>query len=266
MRPATVHYLRGDEASLWAAAVHSYGGTVSNSRLALIRQLIKASKACGHWPATDDIALLVAENAVSALVTLKRRALMSVVAAPTFTADAGYAFNGTTQYINTGFVLSTMAQQMQATDMRAALYERTNVNSNGWSLGASATGTIRILPSGTTSTSAITALSCNNTTLTISPGDARGFTSFSRSGGGVSVAGWKNGVALTPVNSGSAQNTFPTVALYIGCSNNSGTAGNFRAATTIGEVEWGAPLGSTAAELSWYTALQAFMTAVGANV
>src|SRR5437867_4055038 len=87
-------------ADRWRGAVVANGGSVSSARYELVATLIEASMACGHWWRTDDIALLVAENTTSALTTLKRRALMTVAAAPTFTTDRGYAFNGTSQYID----------------------------------------------------------------------------------------------------------------------------------------------------------------------
>src|SRR5205814_746891 len=101
-----------DPAVAHAAAARSHGGWITAERLTLERRLIAASKASGHWDRTDDIALLVAQNPGAELTTLKRRVLMTAVAAPPFTADRGYVFNGTTQYVDTGFVPSTMAVKM----------------------------------------------------------------------------------------------------------------------------------------------------------
>ena len=248
----------------YVAAAAANGGTVSAGRQTLLTTLINASMDLDHWWNTDDIALLTTEDAGAALTTLKRNALMTVTAAPTFTVDRGYAFNGTTQYVNTGFVPSTMAVQMTGTRQRVAVYERTNVASNGWAMGASDTATTRVSPRLAAGTTMGTALGTGTATFTVGT-DSRGLTATSRPAG-TTYNGWKNGVALTDVTGTPEVNTLVAFALYIGGRNNSGTFGTARA-STIGEVEWGAPLpGGTTSELAWYNALQIFMTAIGANV
>lgn len=267
MRPALSYYLGGDPVSLWANAVRANGGSVSGGRIRLIWALVAASKACGHWDATDDIALLTAENEPQARTTLKRRVLMTAVNGPTFTADRGYAFDGISQYISTNFVPSTMSGAMGLGNIRVAVYERTNVASNGNLFGASTPITIAVSPRRVDDGVLVQLATSANTTGITGVTDSRGLTAQSRAGGASSVNTWKNGAALAEVSGLTAINTsLPAYAFYIGCRNNAGTASNFRP-STIGACEWGAPLpGGTVAELAWYNALQAHMTAIGANV
>jgi hypothetical protein len=228
--------------------------------------LIKASKACGHWDATDDMAMLVGENAAQALTSLKRRVLMTAVASPTFTTDRGYAFNGTTQYIDTGFVPSTMATKMDPSNIRLAVYERANVGvSSTIGIGVTQSGVSTISMNPRNATTTMTSnLGAGNVNFTIAA-DSRGLSVISRAGGGTAQKGWKNGVALTDGVAGAQNTALPSISLYIAARNNTGVADQFRA-STVGYADWGAPLSSTAVELAWYTALQAFLTAVGANV
>lgn len=100
--------------------------------------------------------------------------------------------------------------------------------------------------------------------MTLATADSRGLKAISRNGG-TTALGYDRGVALTPatgltIGSSSA----PGVALYIGAFNSSGTAISFRAAS-VGFVAIGAPL-SDAQELAQYNAVQAWATAIGANV
>lgn len=235
---------------------------MSAGRLTLIAALIDAYIAAGIWTLIDDEQPLCAENAPQALTSLKQRRLATVTAAPTFTADAGYAFNGTTQFINTGFVPSTMAVGMNANNVRVATYERTNVAANSSvALGCTAAAVTLNPRNG----SGIIQSACFSSSINVASSitDSRGLTAVSRAAAATTINGWKNGVALAGGTSAPG-GALGVNAIYIGARNSAGTADQFRAATE-GWTSWGAPL-STGQEASYYTALQTFMTAIGANV
>jgi hypothetical protein len=251
-------------AERWAGAVVANGGTVSDARLDLITALIDASMVCGHWWAVDDIALLTAENEAQALTTLKRTRLMIAANAPTFTADAGYAFNGTTQYINTGFIPSRDAVQMKPANIRLSAYERTNVSTNTSVMGNTGNGQTYLRPRSTNSLQA--RLLTAAITFADSVTDSRGYSVVATVNNSPSARNWKNGVAGTSATSAANATILPVTSLFIGGANNSGSVAGPRA-STVGYVDWGAPLpNGTPAELAWYTALQAYMTAIGAQV
>lgn len=270
MRPALSYYMQGDPASLWASAVHSRGGTVSDGRVALIRRLIVELKACGHWDATDDIAMLCGENPTQALTTLKQRRLMVVVNGPTFTVDRGYAFDGLSQYIDTGFVFVTHARAMAVGDLRLAVYERTNVASTGQGLGVGlsggAEGQLSLLSRNGSNQLSPRLNTGVGTVASIT--DSRGLSAVSRAGAGSTIKAWKNGATLADITGLSTAGTgLYAIPLYIAARNTTGSgAAQFRG-STIGGAEWGAPLpGGTTAELAAYNAFQAHYTAIGANV
>jgi len=250
------------DAVLWRDAVVTNSGTVSDARLTLMSQFIKALKAGGAWALQDDYWQLCAENSQSALTSLKQRRLAAVVAAPTFTIDRGYAFNGTTQYVDTGFIPSTHAINLTGTNQRLSVYERTNVNANTTSIGAFTSATLNMRIVGRTGTTTTGTLNSGAAAFTIS--DGRGYTAISRAGGSTTMSAHKNGAALADVTGLTVGTSLLAIALFIGARNNAGVADTFRAVTT-GFASVGAPM-TTAQELAEYNAVQAYMTAIGANV
>jgi hypothetical protein len=249
--------------ALWRDAVVANGGTVSAARLSIINTFVIAEVASGAWDLTDDYWSFWAENAVQALTSLKQRRLATAVNSPTFTPDRGYAFDGTTQYINTGFIPSTHAVAMTGTSLRIAVYERTNVAANGVAAGAynSVAQSVMLTPriSGNITRARLNS-SDGETGATIT--DSRGLKAAQRNG--TAYAAYNNGSPLalsTPSSTGSSR---PTVGIYIGAYNNAGSAAAFRACS-LGLVSVGAAM-SDAQNLAAYNAAQVFATAVGAQV
>jgi hypothetical protein len=91
------------DAMAWRNAVLAASGTVSPQQLARVSTLIRALKAGDVWSSLDRLWLFAAENATQALIDLKARATATVANAPTFTANRGYAGNGSNAIVNTGF-------------------------------------------------------------------------------------------------------------------------------------------------------------------
>jgi len=252
-------------ADLYGSAVVANGGSVSANRMVIIRQFITSDMASGAWWLTDDYCSLWAENAAQALTSLKQRRLATPVATPTFTTDRGYVFNGTTQYIDTGFVPSLDGFNCTGTDQRIGAYERTHVSSAGVSAGTL-----------DTTTRALSVVNCRNALLatarancatlnfTLATTDSRGLKTASRANGGLTVQMYNRGVALANGTAAAVEALAPTRSVYIGALNNAGTAASFRA-SSVGFVVVGGPL-SGAQELAQYNAIQAWATSVGANV
>lgn len=247
----------------WARAVMSSGGRVSFRRQVLVSRFIRAEKASGAWALTDDYWCLWAESETQALTSLKQRRLATAVAAPTFTADAGYAFNGTSQYLNTGFIPSTHGVNCTGTNQRLGVYERTNVSASGFSAATLDAATRVLAINNRNGTIAIGRHNSAAVNITLSLADSRGLKATSRASGGTTVKLYDRGVKLTDGTATSVGSAAPTRSIYIGAVNNVGTAAAFRAAS-IGFVVVGGPL-SDAQETAHYDAVQAWATAVGAN-
>lgn len=252
------------ETAAYAAAVVANGGTVSDARVVILNTFIRTEKASGAWALTDDYWGLWAENEAQALTSLKQLRLASAVAAPTFTADAGYAFNGTTQYLNTGFIPSTHGINCTGTNQRLGVYERTNVSALGFSAATLDAATRVLAINNRNGTVATVRHNSAGVDITLGTADSRGLKAASRASGGTTVKLYDRGVKLTDGTATSPGSAAPTRSIYIGAVNNAGTAASFRAAS-IGFVVVGGPL-SDAQELAQYNAVQAWATAVGANV
>ena len=251
--------------NLWYAAVVANGGTVSAARLAIINAFIAAEIAAGIWPLMDDYFPSWGENAPQALTSLKQRRLATVTAAPTFTADRGYVFNGTSNFINTGFVPSTHAVVMTGTNLRLAVYERTNVSANTTTAGVQSVSPVQLAIRARSGSGANTFVNVQ-INFTLGVADSRGYLAASRNGADDTTCfAYKNGAAQTlNITTPPYGTTLPTHALYIGARNNAGTADTFRACS-VGFVAAGAQL-SAAQEAAQYANVQAWATAIGANV
>jgi len=256
-----------DDASLWFAAVVTAGGTVSDAQKGYISTLIRALKAGGSWAQMDDAWALVSESATQALVSLKQRRTATVVNSPTFAASAGYTFNGTTNYVDTGFIPSTHAVALAQDNARLSVYERSNAD-GGHSLGTfGASGTdARMFLSARTPTGGLNTMrfginsaSGNTTTTTVT---SVGYSAISRTPASV-VQAWKTGTLFQtvapPLGVG-----LPAQSLWIGGSNAAGALSNARPAQ-IGFAAIGASL-SAGQELTEYNAIQDYMTNHGAQV
>ena len=254
--------------SAWIAAVVANGGTVSGGRATIVGTFITAEKASGAWALTDDYWGLWGENQIQGLTSLKQRRLAVATNSPTFTTDRGYAFNGTTQYVNTGFIPATHAVAMTGTNVRLGVYERTNLAAGTFAAGATNTSSRRMTvtpraAAGTTGSAEINAQPC---TFTLAVADSRGLYVASRNGATVAdCVAYQRGVALVRTTNPTVLGvSLPIVALYVGGSDNAGALFSPRA-SSIGFACTGAAL-SAAQETAQYNAVQAWATSVGAQV
>lgn len=248
---------------LWSIAVGANGGWVSPARLAIVTAFVAAEKASGAWALTDDYWGLWGENEAQALTSLKQRRLATKVNTPTFTADRGYAFDGSSQYLRLGFIPSTHGINFTGTSQRLAVYERTNVSSSGFAIGSYVSSTRNNILNPRTGANAYFAdLNSQDTTSGTST-DSRGLTSAYRTTGPT----WgirKNGIAANTFSPASNGTTASNLELYLGCYNSGGSPIGYRA-SSIGFAVIGGPL-SDDLEAAQYANIQAWATAIGANV
>ncbi len=253
------------DARLWAASVIANGGSVSVSRLSIVSRFIVAEKASGAWALTDDYLALWGENAPQALTSLKQRRLATAVNSPTFTPSEGYALNGLTNYVDTGFVPSTHGINLTAANQRIGVYERTNVSGNTSAAGArsAAANSIQVRPrSATTTLTGIMGGAIGTFTIAA---DSRGYSVVSwTSADSTMMRGCKNGVRLSNATGLTIPSAIPTFSFFIGGTNQNGALSVARA-TTNGLTCVGAQM-SDAQELAQYNAIQAWATSIGANV
>lgn len=256
--------LSRSEVTAWRSAVFAAGSSVSADRISLLSQFIAAEQASGAWSLTDDYWVLWGEDATQALISLKQRRTATAVNSPTFTASRGYTFDGSTNYINTGFTPSTNAVAMSGADLRIAVYERTNLASSTIRAGVSDNSN-RGLYVDSRSAGGLLSVQINCSALTLATGitDSRGFVVASRSAGPV-FTGYNRGLSIGTGTPGSNATVLPTREIYIGALDNIGSPANY-SACSLGMVVVGASL-SADQEAAQYNAVQAFASAIGAQV
>jgi hypothetical protein len=251
----------------WRDTIVAAGGSISVAMLSIASRFVADEKASGAWPLTDDYWPFWGENLIQATVSLKQRRTVTLVNAPVFTARRHFATDGTSRYLNTGFIPATHSVAATTQNTRLAIYLRENLSGNLYAAGASSSSnrTLRVRPRN----ASVAYLDVNSSsgTYTLPAATSAGYTAGSRdAASGANSYAYKNGVAMVqavaPTAFGSA--SLPIVPILVGGYNNAGVFTSPRA-TSIGFMTVGATL-SAAQELAQYNAVQAWATAVGANV
>lgn len=98
-----VIYVSEPDAELWALAVVSADGTVSDAQKRLVAILLRSLKFAGVWSSLDRLWLFAAENATQALIDIKALATATATNSPTFTAGRGYKGSHLSAYLNSNF-------------------------------------------------------------------------------------------------------------------------------------------------------------------
>lgn len=253
---------------LWEGAIRANGGSISDDDLRLASAFVTAERAAGTYDLTDDYWPLWLPTEVAARTSLKQRRLMTMTGSPAHTADRGYAFDGSTQFGDTGFIPSTHAVAVTQANNRIAVYERTNVTGNTNAAGAASASFRNFLIRPRSSGNAIVGNNVGTTsTFTLPAADSRGFTAGSRNADtAASSVAYKNGVAMTrtgdPANFSASG--LPLVSVYLGGVNLAGVL-TLPRACSLGFACVGATL-TAAQELAQYINVQAWATAKGAQV
>jgi hypothetical protein len=230
-----------------------------------INTLVTALKAGGVWTLLDELWVMAAHDAQAAGLGWKRYKNLTAVSSPTFTADRGYAGNGTTSYLNTGFVPSTDGVQYTLNDASFGVYSRTDTSANVRDMGtriASSNAQSNIMARWNDNR----AYGKNNTNP---PASYVGFSVAASTGlfvarrtSATTDTGWRNGVKL--VTETRTSNALSTFSFFI-CGMNNGGMISTPTTRQYAAAFVGASM-SEAQQLSLYNALQAYMTAVGAQV
>lgn len=230
------------------------------TRKGVIDTLVGALKTAGVWSKLDVLYVLAAHDAQAARLNWKAPAsfALSEVSSPTFTTDRGYAGNGSSSYLSTGWVPSTDAVQYTQLAGHVAIWDRTSRAAGGTVEIGSTDGasSIYVLPrfTGNLYFGAV-----NQGGESVANSTSSGFFHVNRSNSNA-VQFYRNGSSLGTGNQATGARN--NKAVYIGAYNNNGTPGSF-STDQIAEASLGASLNSTEAA-DYYNALATYMTAVGA--
>lgn len=229
----------------------------SNARKIVINNLFKALVVAGVLPKLDMLQIYAADVQANALLNWISSSYNGTLTdSPTFTADRGFTFNGTTQYLDTGYNPSTGPKWGQ-NDHTFGRWMRSgsagNVADLGVNDGSGRTATIASNASGVAYTVGDSSVSSTQATSPI------GNIAAARSAAG-SFDIYKAGASVA--NIAGASNTGANLNFYVGALNLSGAAASF-SPNQYSAAYAGQALNSTEMA-ALHNALQAYMTAVGA--
>lgn len=242
-----------------SAVISAFSTTPDVERQLAINDLIVRLKADGIWSKLDALYLLAAHESAAALVNWKNPGTfdITVVDAPVFTADSGYATDGVNDYLNTNFNPATAGGNYTQNSACFGFWSGTSGQSNtsraGWFDG---TDGVTMVPRNTSdrfqfrinqaaiSESAISAVA-----------DGAGLYIANRSGASA-VQGYRNGSQLfTAANASTALNS---TNLRLGSITAiSFAAQTFRAATIGGSL-------TSTEQAKLYAAMLNYLQQVGA--
>lgn len=253
------------DAALWELDVIANGGTVSSLDRIVVNTIIQMEKARGTWILTDDYFVFWLSNEIAARTSLKQRRLATPAGdpAPVFTQYRGYTFNGTTNYLDTGFIPSTHAVAMTGTKMRGMIYCTSEQSSTSYAFGSisSAISKLAIRPNNSGSMSF--GLNCSNTTKALNVNSSLGLIGASRDGS--TFTSWQRGVTCGTSVPTSTDVTLPSRNMLIGAiTDNAGVVASYFPGS-IGLVIVGAAL-TADQELAQHNNVQQSATTVGAQV
>jgi hypothetical protein len=254
------------DVAAWRDVVKFIGGSVSIAALSIASCFADRDKASGAWDLTDDYWPFWGENLWQAIVSLKQRRGASLINVPVHVPRRHIATNGTTSYIDTGFIPNSHKVAASVNNVRLALYLRDNVTGNQYSAGAVSSGNRSLRHRPRNGAVGYLDASCNSGTYTLPAATAAGYTAGSRdAAAGANSYGYKNGALMAQTVAPTAfGSSLPVVSIHVGGFNNAGTFSSARA-TQVGLMAFGATL-SAAQELAQYQAVQEWATAIGANV
>lgn len=256
----------GAAAQTWRAAVIANGGTVSAERLGLVATLVDQLTTAGVWAKLDRLWLLAAENAIAGRTDVVANTLATFVNVPLFTIDRGMTGNGTTSYMNTLFVPSVGTNKYLQNSAHVGFYNRTNQAALGMiTMGAANSGIAAQLEIILKWSDGMMYLSLNDAgdhAGVAGAADTSGIWISSRIAAGTASL-YRNATLFA--SNGQASTGVPNFAVPVDAGiNATGTAFAF-ATNQIAAAFIGG--GLTAPEVAAFTtALQTYMTAIGANV
>lgn len=204
---------------------------------------------------TPDLTFLRINKAAAATTDLVAAFALTAVNSPTFTADRGYAGDGSTSYVDTTYNPSTDGVQFTLNAAHIMAWNRTNRAANTAALISGNSGGIAIFPF-------FTAAGCfgriNDASGPVTTPGSNGMFIANRSASNAKEV-FRDGASLG--SAADAALALDSLSIFIGAANVAGVPTSFSSDEVASASLGGNLAGRTAA---YYTALQTYMTAVGA--
>ncbi len=233
--------------------------TPTGARQALINSTILSLKSFGIWTLLDEIWFLAAASSQAGLLGWKRYKDCTNTSM-TFTTDRGFAGDGTTKYLSTGFNPSTNGVNFIQDNHSWGVYSRTNTQDAGTDMGCINTRLCQLLLRTASNLGTVQA-SITSGSLAPSVADSLGLNVARRSGPAAQQM-YKAGASIG--SNTSVSGALPNATFIVGGRDNAGTIEAFTARQYAAAFVGSGMTVQNQADL--YTVIQAYMTSVGANV
>lgn len=228
------------------------------ARKAPIDDLVKRLKATGIWAKLDLLHVYAAHTEQAALLNWKSPGTFdgTSVSGMLFTADQGFTGDASADYIDTGWVANTNGVNYTQNAASFGAWSRTAGTGAGIDLGLATQGAARVLfRNASNQISAGRINDATNSLMASSITDGSGLTAVERPSSATKHV-YKNGAVGSDVSVASTGR--PATAFHVGGEGGSGTSSRQFAMFFAGGA-----LGA-AGQLTFYSAVQAYMQAIGA--
>ena len=231
----------------------------SNAYISALNTLVDSLIASNDWYYLYDMWIFATPSSDGSLISLVNPTNTPLVPvnAPSFTANQGYAGNGSSSYIQTPFIPANYTAFPIQNNVQMGCYLRNNVDENKYHFGVrdgSSFTSFRARVSGFAY-----ALLNSSATANYSNTDSRGLHIISRADAS-NLSYYKNGALVNTVSNSSVSPS--TRPVYVLCSNENGTPSLF----STNQMSMFFIARSGLNPVSFYSAFQTFATTVGFNV
>lgn len=237
------------------AVIGAFTTPPTTDRKAIINYTIDMLKLSSAWSLIDVMHLTAAADSQALTINWKNPGTFNLVAvnAPTFTADRGFAGNGTSSYYRTQFTPSVNGVNYTRDNASFWVWNNTNTQNAAGDIGNNTTSPLALLVARNT-TDQTTIRMNDATALAGSTTNGQGWFGGQRTGSTARKV-WKNNASIG--SDTQASTGLPTTEMWLGASN-SGTFSTHQIAADM----WAASLSGK--EAAVFNAMQAYMRFVGA--
>lgn len=248
------------ETTAFLARTSGLDATHVNAYKALINGLVSD----GNFSLLDALWIFATQDATTAALNLVSTSFsVTPVSSPTFTADRGYAGNGTSSYIDTNFTPSTNGVQFTLNSASFGIYDRAAATTFGPHQGGVYTNsTAEVVNLDSDNTNNFHARINQDSGTNTSIGNAAanyGFVAIVRTGASATNL-YQSG---SSIQTGTGASTaLPSASIFLDARRLFGSASGF----TTDQIAAAFVGSGSINQATFYSRIQTFMTTVGANV
>lgn len=246
------------------AYISRLSGTYSQVELNAINNLVVSLKASNIWPTVDALYLMCMDSVEDSLLNLKSNTYTAVrVNSMGWVARQGFAGDGSTSYLNTGFSPAYAGGNYSLNSGTLAIYTPTTATVEAYDIGCRSSSTYeRSFISAWWTGIASAIINSNSGSAQAAMASPAGLTSVSRTGNDVTA--YRNGSSFSTLT-GASSNSMSSKSIFIGGINNGSGSLAWPASTRRYPLACIAGGWDATQHSEFHSAALAALTAFGAN-